>query len=94
MITVANVGQYCVVLHPHGVDIQRPLTSVEVAILRVLAKRQDINISGLANAVGCGYSWSYAMIYRLKSRGLVDVVQGNGSGLIIRPLATLLEIRE
>lgn len=88
---VANVGQFCIIYRSESVDVQPALTEVEVEIMWALAARPEMNISGLAALVGCGYPWAYAMVYRLANRGLVSVEKSTGVGLVVRALAKLIE---
>jgi len=85
-----NVDSHCLIYRTGRVDVQPALSGVEISILRFAADCPALSISALAADLGLSYPNAYAMCYRLRSRGLVQLKR-NGNGLEVTSLAELVE---
>ncbi len=86
------VDSHLLVYSPGGqVDVQPALSGVELSILRAANRQPGLSISSLAEAIQAGYPYTYAMTYRLASRGLVKMDRNNGKSIKVSALADLIE---
>ncbi len=85
-----NIGTHCLVYSPDRIDVQPALTGIEQSILRTVLTNDRLTVSALAAKLGASYANTYAMVYRLKYRGLLDTHR-NGSGILLSSLAEWLE---
>jgi hypothetical protein len=88
---VLNIGLHCLVYSPDRIDVQPALTDVEKAILRAVLTTSGLTISALAIELGASYANTYAMVYRLKYRGLLSLYQNGHHGCQLSALAEWLD---
>lgn len=85
-----NIGIHCLVYSPDRIDVQPALTGVEQSIIRAVLTNTGLNISALAAELGTSYANTYAMVYRLKYRGLLTIHR-NGTGYQLSSLTEWLD---
>ena len=89
------VDGYLLVFCQNGrVDVQPALTGVELSIMRAANRQPGLSISSLAMEIQAGYPYTYAMTYRLASRGLIRMDRDNGKSIKVSALAEMLEAGE
>ena len=88
---VTNIGTTCVILSFERVYTQPALRPSECSLLRTLSSQdKHTSLFTLAAAAQLTYASAWTALYSLEGRGLVSIHR-NGSGLTVKPLASLLE---